>query len=1345
MSADTTTNGTSASTSMSAAERMMQEHAAHDTEHQPTIEEVPDEDGPRPAPSAAPSLPITADPSRAHTPAVPEGGVSEKAAGKKPMRDAAPEPTAKKPVTLDTKSEELFPSLGAPKAQPAAAPSMWSRKPAAVARAANGTNGTAQVNGKSQGASKTSSRASTPSSAGLMTPSSTAASQRGPNLSLPGRNSESIMLDPSMLKKRDQLKKPVNEILRDINKRSKAKVEMKNGPGGTLVFEGTGPTDDVRIALKEAANQICASQNLSIPVPASIRGRVVGKQGATIQAISKNTGAKINISRQEAAKILEEDDLDEMVDVTIEGDPFAVQMARDDIERIVNEHTSTATSRLKHIAPEYYPFLAAPGNARLAAMQRDRDLQMQIPQYTAFSQHAPPQVPANRGPASFAPQAHMPIQLSGDRQAVAEMKAEIDRQVAELQRQLTLEQVNVERGRHQFVVGDLGTSLNDFLAETGCSVILPPDGHDADELLVVGPPNRIDQAVEKIEELASAMASAQADIMKTHQNAPRGGQAHARDVTRYLQQRQALQQIEQQYGARIEANPSGQWQIYAKDPKSALKARSDILNLIQGHPPTRFSPLEVDPFYHQHLRQQAAKQVRKQHGVHVVVPDEFDDSPILLVYEDQSTPADYELPRKAPSAQDAQAFERALQQAQQHILDMISGQQQIVSQEVEAPLKFHDKVRKHVDRHHADLPQGQIPVQVGYGGQRQAPGAQKRAPQPSVHLRGPQDNVEAIMQSLLAFIEQEKQDELERGFTLTFDFPQKYASFLIGRGGENINRMRDEFDVDIQLQEGKCEVKGPEAKANAAKKHILDMAKKLEDEATHHLNIPAQFHRDLIGPQGTQVNRLQDRYGVRVNFPRTRNGGDDGALEAGDAPASRKQQQQQQPNEVIVKGPSKGADACRDELLSLLQYVKDNSFSSTVSVSQSQIPSLIGSGGREMEALRLETGAQVDVPSAKDIGPSGRAEIRIKGSKQAVEAAKKLIEERAKQFDNTVTRNLDIEKKHHRTIIGAGGANLTALIEKAGGPTDSRSRARTVRFPKSEAEGNTIRIEGESAMVEKLCAAILAHVSDQDSQTTDVAEVKPDKHRLLIGRGGETRRQLEQQFGVTINVPRQTETGPQRSQVKIAGQPDAVEKAKAHILDITKDQEGETIQIPRKYHHVIADNNQFFRRLRNDHKVSVDHDGQKPPPRASAPTPKRDANGGAMPLITDDPSSGNNAHSWELHDLHGSSEEGDIPWVLAGPSPEAIAAAKAKLDKALADAAKQDTVGFLILPDPRAYRHVVGPGGSEINRIRKKTGTKIQVPKDQSQGEAIEITGSKEGVEEARDVILEVVARNARE
>ena len=307
-----------------------------------------------------------------------------------------------------------------------------------------------------------------------------------------------------------------------------------------------------------------------------------------------------------------------------------------------------------------------------------------------------------------------------------------------------------------------------------------------------------------------------------------------------------------------------------------------------------------------------------------------------------------------------------------------------------------------------------------------------------------------------------------------------------------------------------------------------------------------------------------------------------------------------------------------------------------------------------------------------------------------------------------------------------------------------------VRFPRSESDDSAIRIEGPKAVVEKIAAAIQSQASTLDNQITEIIDVSPDKHRLLIGRGGETRRNLESQFNIQLDVPKQSTIGAARNQVKIKGEPAAVEKAKDHILALVKGQEGETVHVPKHFHHIIADNGQFFRRLRNEHNVTVDHGGQQPPARPTqaateAGKARKSANGTSLPLITDDDTSAGaeENYSWEIvnnNPVHPSADTETIPWILRGPS-DSLTRARAALESAIEAASKPSATGYLILPDPRAYRLVVGPGGSTINNIRKKTDTKVQVPRDQAKGEAIEITGMKEGVEEARELILEIVSR----
>lgn len=316
------------------------------------------------------------------------------------------------------------------------------------------------------------------------------------------------------------------------------------------------------------------------------------------------------------------------------------------------------------------------------------------------------------------------------------------------------------------------------------------------------------------------------------------------------------------------------------------------------------------------------------------------------------------------------------------------------------------------------------------------------------------------------------------------------------------------------------------------------------------------------------------------------------------------------------------------------------------------------------------------------------------------------------------------------------GSTLRDIIVKAGGPDDRRLQARTIQFPKQDADGNSIKVEGRTDVVDKIVASIEAMVSERASQVSEVVEVPVEKHRTLIGRGGEAKRKIESEFKVSIDIPRQ---GSGQTGVKVVGKPEDVEKAKEHILASIKEQQGETVQVPRKYHNAISDNGGFFRKLRNDHKVTVDHAGQSTPPKAK-PSAAR-ANNGPTPLITDDPEQAAEAHSWNIVDT-ASTEEGDIPWVLRG-NPENVERVKKLIATALEQAQKNTATGYLVLPDPSTYRYVIGQGGSKVNAIRKQSGCKITVPRDQARDEAIEINGSREGCEIAKDLILEAVREGA--
>lgn len=722
-----------------------------------------------------------------------------------------------------------------------------------------------------------------------------------------------------------------------------------------------------------------------------------------------------------------EDDDDDTIDVLIEGDAVAAEMARREIESIVKERGSNMNLRLKTIPPEFFPFIAGAHDAQLREIEERTKAHVHVPRYDTWSTQPPPQE-ANPGHVQFVPCADKHIIISGERAAAQEARAEIERLAADLQRKLTLRQLAINRGQHQFILGNEADALHQFLAQTGCGIVLPPATDESEFLTITGPLDQIEAGINHAMDLATSMQMASIDLSRQHPNAPAGSNAHARALTQYLRHRQIIKQLESAYDARIALPPSVDgpvtWEVYSRDGKNTIRARSDIMNLVQAHPPARLRHVPVDPYFHPYLRSRGASKLQGDYGVHLLLPDDINSSEVVLVYEGPSaSAANFEVPRQRPSPAEIAAFEKSLQAAQQYLLSALGDQQDIVAKSVSVPAKYQEKTRKFILREQESKGEDSIPVRALVG--------DSKGGKCEVALRGPSNLVADLSAKLDAFVAEQEKDDLERGYTTSFDFPQKYANFLIGKRGENINKLREEFDVDIKVENGKVEVKGPKAKADAARMRIINQGKKWEDETTHILKIPAQYHRELIGQRGNQVNRLQDRYNVRVQFPRATAPADDQSVgESGsDAGIARSGRPQQAADEVLIKGPSKGADQARDEIMSLLQWVVDHSHSATISVAQSQVASLIGQRGREMDKLRADTGAQIDVPSANDApDASGRVQIRVKGTKQQVAEAKKVLQQRASEFDATVTKTIDVDKKYHKALIGGGGMFLILII-----------------------------------------------------------------------------------------------------------------------------------------------------------------------------------------------------------------------------------------------------------------------------------------------------------------------------
>ena len=88
-------------------------------------------------------------------------------------------------------------------------------------------------------------------------------------------------------------------------------------------------------------------------------------------------------------------------------------------------------------------------------------------------------------------------------------------------------------------------------------------------------------------------------------------------------------------------------------------------------------------------------------------------------------------------------------------------------------------------------------------------------------------------------------------------------------------------------------VTGRQRNAEETKKRILAQVEKMADETIEFLRIPRQYHAAIIGTQGKYIQRLQDKYGVKINMPK------ENAVK---------------PDEVTIKGGKKGVGSAKQEI-----------------------------------------------------------------------------------------------------------------------------------------------------------------------------------------------------------------------------------------------------------------------------------------------------------------------------------------------------------------------------------------------------------------------------------------------
>ncbi|KAI0706832.1 hypothetical protein C8T65DRAFT_651620 [Cerioporus squamosus] len=1086
---------------------------------------------------------------------------------------------------------------------------------------------------------------------------------------------------------------------------------------------------------------------LTLNAPASIIPTIIGPKGVTLKQIRDQTNVKIDIPRRDTlapanghtngashepsrtttplpgSSVGEDEEEEPTVPVTITGaQPLALE-AQALLNEIIATKRSRTTQRVRDIPEHILPFIL-PRRATFEAAAEGGDVNLSL---NAAARE---------------------ITVFGDREAVTRVidsiKSAIDYFTAET---ISLK-LSLPKRQHRLLTGK---NAEDVMAKARCAVILPKPEDASEEIILWGKAADVGLGVQAVMEKANSAyihefplpgplpVSRQLLTYMVRVNYPKTLATDNPGVQVFTPSLSGLDRV-----TTIKLDIVGE----KSKVDAAVSQTSALIGKLYG----ATKDVQIDWLLHRIINSHKnAKKIKGFHeSLNVLVffpPESAEQSSVLLVYDPTSSNASLSPVEKKQNLEDVE----------KELLKMARDAADVKTEVIEVEKKWHDAV---VGRGGTTLnaiigEDKTLSIKVG--------AEAGQATEDFILVRGISADVNRAVAEIRKIVEDAKNDEIVSSYSVEFDIDREYVGRIVGSGGSGVNKLRDLLGVKIDFsdegeekeKEGSKKKKGTHSKSKVkivgrkenveeAKRRIQAQADRLADETSEVLKIPHQYHSSLIGQSGKYVIRLEDKYAVKITFPRESSGDGEGRT-----------REPLKADEVLVKGGRKGVAGARQELLDAVEFEKESNNVVKFTVPTRSVARILGKAGSTINDIKDTIGVQIDVDKAAD--DKDNATISIRGTKKAIAEAKAAILAIAEQVAEETTATVDVPSRFHRTIIGAGGQGLKDLIARCGGPTDSKAQAGLIRFPRQGEPSDEVRLRGEPKLVAKLKAELEKIAADLRDRVVLGVDVPVAQHRALIGRGGQHLNDLQNRTGAQIQFPGSrsyNQVGePENAAdlagvdpgnlVKVSGPRAACEKAiqelKAQIKPPAPEGVTGTITVPLKYHYAVSQQGNLLRQLRS---FGV-HVEQSVLPSKPAVPPQPTSQAGAATARIDDPDSGSapTEAQWQVVPNYQDAEEGESVWTLKARDQAGLDRALKLVKEGLEHAEKMTHVGFLTLPDRSMFPRIVGAKGSNVARLRNESGADITVSHEDS---TIVIVGSEDAINTAKDAILKMTTNSGR-
>jgi len=665
--------------------------------------------------------------------------------------------------------------------------------------------------------------------------------------------------------------------------------------------------------------------------------------------------------------------------------------------------------------------------------------------------------------------------------------------------------VDIPKEHLGFILGKGGLKLRDLEKQTGTKITIPKESETSGKILIVGPREGIEKAVHEIQIISderSKQAYERLEIPKVF---------HPFITGAYNEKLKSLN-----YGTGVKINippPSVQKDeiSIAGEKDGVLKAKQAMLNIYEEMK-RKCATVSVEVRKSQHKYVIGSKgsgiaDILFETGVSVEMPPSDSDKETITL--------------RGPQDKLGSALTKVYEKANS-----------VCSVEVVAPLWIHRHIIGKKGMNIRSFTQDYPKVHVELDDKVD-----------KITIEGPVEEVEAVRSSLQAAVD----DLMSKLTYVDIVVEPKYHKHIIGKGGSNVNRLKEETGVTINIPDEKSpsiRIEGTPQGVEQAKAELLEMVAKMENERERDIIIEQRFHKNIIGAKGEKIREIRDMFHqVQITFP-------DSSKES---------------DVVKIRGPKQDVDAAFNHLQKLHKELLESSYSIKVPIYKEYHKNVIGKGGASIRKIREETSTRIDLP------PEGSDSdmIVISGRKADVEKAKDCILKIQNELVVIVSEELQIPAKYHQSFIGAGGKLIQSIMEDCGGVQ--------IKFPVAESGSDKVIVRGPKDEVEKAKKTLL-DMSIEKNLTgyTETIRSKPEHHRFLIGRNGANIRRIRESTGARIAFPSDSEANStgERDLITIIGREEAVKKAReeleARIKELDSVVELEMHVDPKHHRHFVA-------------------------------------------------------------------------------------------------------------------------------------------------------------------------------